>query len=494
MKNTRLLALLLALLTLSACGKTDVQNETSPAETDPTVPETVETEAETNLPDMDWGGREFRVLGYKCEQYNQFSTFEVDAEGETGEVVNDAIFRRNTAIEDKYGVVITEYTDGSNDEFWSSPYPHLKTTILAGEDLYDLCFLSLRTIGTAARENQLIDMNSIAYIDFSQDYWSADRNDALSIGGKLYFTSSDFSLRDKNRAYILAYNKDMFTDLALGDPIQTVKDGLWTLDLMREWAELAARDLDGNGTVDFTDAFGYGSDSTNSIYPMVYACGVQALGKDADGTPTLTLNNEHTVDALEKVLALYGNTSVTLECEDWSGKTGTIDHNSVACNAFYEGRELFNASFLHSLSGYSEKCENDYGILPYPKYDTEQDKYYSYADIFSMLFAVPISCAEPDFAGFMLEALSAASTDTSLQAYYEISCKMKYTYDEDSAEMLDLICSNLQFDLSRIYEISGVSDLLKNIAYDKTNTFASRYAKIEQKALSDIDVLVEDLQ
>lgn len=493
MKHTRSLALFLALVLLTACGTNDVQADTQPV-VDTTETVTEETEAATNLPDMDWGGREFRVLGYKCQQYNQFSTFEVDAEGETGEVVGDAIFRRNTAIEDKYGVVITEYTDGSNDEFWSSPYPHLKTTILAGEDLYDLCFLSLRTIGTAARENQLIDMNSIAYIDFTQDYWSEDRNDTLSIGGKLYFTSSDFSLRDKNRAYILAYNKDMFTDLALGDPIQAVTDGLWTLDLMREWAELAARDLDGNGTVDFTDAFGYGSDSTNSIYPMVYACGVQALGKTADGTPTLTLNNEHTVDALEKVLALYGNTSVTLECEDWSGKTGNIDHNSVACNAFYEGRELFNASFLHSLSGYSEKCENDYGILPYPKYDEEQDRYYSYADIFSMLFAVPISCAEPDFAGFMLEALSAASTDTSLQAYYEISCKMKYTYDEDSAEMLDLICSNLQFDLSRIYEISGVSDLLKNIAYDKTNTFASRYAKIEQKALSDIDALVEDLK
>lgn len=489
MKTVKWLPLFLALL-LTACGSSEIVPETTiSGESDP-LPE---TETAPILPDMDWNDREFRVLGYHCDEYNQFSTFEIDSEGETGTVVNDAIFRRNTAIEDKYHVVINEYTDGSNNEFWSSPYPQVQSTVMAGEDLYDLCFLPLGKTGTAAREHLLLDMNTLPYVDYTADYWNADVNDTLSLAGKLYFTSSDFSLRDKNRVYILVYNKDMFVDLALGNPIAAVRDGTWTLDVMTKWAEAAAQDLDGNGTVDYTDAFGLGSDSTNSIYPLVYGCGVQALGKESNGTPVLTLNNEHTIDALEKALALYGQKNVTLECEDWVGKTGTLDHNAVSGNAFYEGRELFNASFPHVLSHYSDRCENDYGILPYPKFDEAQELYYSYADIFSMLFAVPITCTTPDFTGFMLEALFAASTDTSLNAYYEISCKTKYTYDEDSADMLDLIFSNIQYDLSRIYEISGVSDILKQIAYDKTNTFASRYAAIETKAETDLTVLIEDL-
>ena len=107
MKSKRLCMLLSCLLLFSgACGKTPDVTES--------VTETIGTETKTEpldparvltLPDKDWGGRTFRVLGYECG-YTQFRTFEISAEGENGEVVNDAIFRRNTAIEDKYNVRI----------------------------------------------------------------------------------------------------------------------------------------------------------------------------------------------------------------------------------------------------------------------------------------------------------------------------------------------------------------------------------------------------
>ena len=42
-----------------------------------------------NLPDTNWEGREFRVLGYVDDTYPQFSNFEIYSDGETGEVVNN---------------------------------------------------------------------------------------------------------------------------------------------------------------------------------------------------------------------------------------------------------------------------------------------------------------------------------------------------------------------------------------------------------------------
>lgn len=110
-----------------------------------------------------------------------------------------------------------------------------------------------------------------------------------------------------------------------------------------------------------------------------------------------------------------------------------------------------------------------------------------------MLFCIPVSCVDPDFSGFMLEALSAEATDTSLKAYYDISCKTKYTYDADSAEMLDLTFAGIQYDLSRIYNINGLNNFLYSLASKKDNTFSSDYAKIESKALADIEKLVEDM-
>ena len=494
MKSKRLCMLLSCLLLFSgACGKTPDVTES--------VTETIGTETETEpldparvlaLPDKDWGGRTFRVLGYECG-YTQFRTFEISAEGENGEVVNDAIFRRNTAIEDKYNVTISECRDDSTSGDWYvATYPHFQSVMLAGEDLYDLAFLTVAKVGTAARNHMLYDLNTVDHIDFTKAWWNKNVNDTFTILDKLYFTSSDFSLRDKNRTYILVFNKDMAKDLSLGDPFSIVRDGAWTLDLMTNWSVQAARDLDGNGKIDYLDAFGLACDSANAFTAMTFAGDVQVLGKDADGKPQLALNNEHTVDVLDKILKLYGMKELTLLCEDWNGKCGDLDMWSLSSKAFREGRALFVTCFPHSLSGYSEGCKDDYGILPFPKYDEAQERYYTYADPMGMLFGIPATCQTPDFAGFMLEALSAASTDTSLQAYYEVSCKMKYTYDAESAQMLDLIFASIQYDPAKIYNIKGAADFIVGMGYSKKNTFASTYAKMESKALADIEKLIED--
>lgn len=433
------------------------------------------------------------MLSYGNSKYTQFQNFEISSDGEDGDVVNDAIFRRNTAIEEKYNVKIKEYRDDTNENFMTTTLPLLRQTVMSDEDLYDLAFMTLYGIGTAARDDILCDMNDIKYIDFSKDWWNPNVNKALEINKKLYFTSSDFSLRDKNRTYILTFNKRIVEDNSLGDPFAVVRDGKWTLDVMTEWAKTVSNDLNGNGEVDYTDAFGMGTDSENAFVAMVYSCGVNALKNDSDGRPQLNLNNEHTIAAIDKVMALYSQSNVSINCGNYRGKdTGSLDFTAVASTAFYEGRLLFNASFPHSLKNCSAKCVDDYGVLPFPKYDENQSDYITYADNFGMLFCVPASCKDTDFTGFMLEALSAASTDTTLKAYYEVSCKTKYTYDADSAEMLDLAFSNIVYDTSRIYYINGVQDLLHTMAGKKKNTFSSDYARVEKKASADLEKLWED--
>lgn len=110
----------------------------------------------------------------------------------------------------------------------------------------------------------------------------------------------------------------------------------------------------------------------------------------------------------------------------------------------------------------------------------------------AMLFAIPVTCSDPDFTGFMLEALSAASTDTTLEAYYEVSCKTKYTYDPDSAAMLDITFDGIRYEPAVIYSISGLSDIFTSLGSKQSTAFASTYASIEKSALADLDKLIED--
>ena len=55
------------------------------------------------------------------------------------------------------------------------------------------------------------------------------------------------------------------------------------------------------------------------------------------------------------------------------------------------------------------------------------------------LIGVPVSVSDPAFCGNVMEVLNAASADTISPAYYDTLLTSKFSRDEDSGAMLDLI-------------------------------------------------------
>ncbi|MBQ8576889.1 MAG: hypothetical protein IJ449_02825 [Clostridia bacterium] len=486
-----LLSAALACLLLAACADsgdgTGTVDSTKTEETS-AVSVSAETEVLTpDLPEKDWEGKTFMVLGRDNDSYDQFDNFEIFSEGETGETVNDAVFRRNTAIEEKYNVVIEQ----TLKDF---PHEELAKSINAGDHMYDLAFTELYYIGSCIQNGFFYNLNDVEYIDFSKPWWNADVNAEISFGGKLYATTSDFSLRDKNRAYILVYNMDLADSYDISDPVQTVRDGKWTVELTTQYAKLFAQDLDGDGQLGGEkDMFGLTMDSYNSFTTFIIGCDNLFITKDKDDNPVLSVSTEHTASSVDRVLGLTGDTSFSLFCNDFEGKTAG-DMWAVASTAFIEERALFLTSFPHSLQTLSSRAEFDYGILPFPKFDEAQDTYYTLADHLSMLFGIPVTSPDASFSGFMLEALSAASTDTTLSAYYEIACKTKYSYNEASGEMLDLIFDGIRYDLSEIYGIDDINHIFTvTLPKKKENILASEYTKAEKKAAEALKKLSDAL-
>ena len=92
------------LLSLAVCGETD------PVDTgEITTAEPVETNALTGsgLEVMDWDGKTFTVPTSKPSNLS-FQNFEVDAEMENGDILNDAVYNRNRTLEELLNVKITE--------------------------------------------------------------------------------------------------------------------------------------------------------------------------------------------------------------------------------------------------------------------------------------------------------------------------------------------------------------------------------------------------
>lgn len=412
---TASLAVLLLSASFASCGEVaGTQTETCADTASQTALAETESILRADLPDMDWDGRTFMVLGREHPTYTQFNNFEIRTEKEIGEVVNDAVFRRNSIIEEKYNVEIAQ----TLNEF---PETLLQQSSNAGDHLYDLAFIELVNIGPCIQNGYFYNLYDVEHIDFSKPWWNPEVNEAVSICGKLYATTSDFSLRDKNRAYIMMYNIGLAERQGIPDPVQTVHDGKWTVDLMLSYVKEFGADLDGDGKLggEF-DSFGLVMDSYNSFSTFAFGMNVQTVTKDEDDKPVITMNSERMSNVVDRVVALTCDPSYAFFCDDFMDKT-TEDFWGTAGRSFYAERALFITSFPHSLKGASEKAEFNYGVLPMPKYDEAQEKHYTYADILSMMMGIPVTTAEPAFSGFMLEALSAASTNTTLAAYYDVS-------------------------------------------------------------------------
>lgn len=486
-----LLALLLMLSFLAACSdngsKKTSEDALDTAETaeEAVTDETAAVRIEPNLPKMDFNGKIYKVLGATHSTYSQFINFEIDADGTNGDIVNDAVYNRNLILEEKYNCVIEQDLHENQDDI-------LKKSIASGEDIYSLAFSRLGNVGAMTVAGDFLDLNKMKYLDFTQPWWSLEVTNSLSVAGKLYFTTGDFNLMDKNRTYLLFYNKDMAKSYQMEAFYNYVYDNKWTVDKMTELASAVKADLDGDGVMTDKDRWGLGMDSRNAFYVYIVGCDNFIITKDAADMPVLSVNNEHTIQSVDKVLMLANDRTMAFYCEDFSGKVN-YDFWSVVGNVFTEGNSLFAALFTQSLKYMSSNADFDYGILPYPKFDERQEKYISTPDpAWTTVLCIPVTVQDTDFASFMLEAICAASKYEVLPAYYETSSKVKYMYDAESPKMFDIIFSGLRYDLAIPYNWGGVSAIFRGeIPNAGVNNFSSKYAAIEGKALSEMQKTVD---
>lgn len=197
-----------------------------------------------DLPDISFEGAAFTIM------YPNWSTYQhyLVAEGQTGEVMNDAIYKREITVEERFDVQI-EWV-----KIEDQGLSNLKTSVQADSHEYDLAFTHYsNSLDSFAADSYVVDWNIIPNINFEKPWWNKDSNETLSINGKIFFTVSDIMLLDPNATF---FNKDMVKNYGLEDPYQIVRDGKWTYDKLYELGTKVAQDLNGDGK--WTDQDQYG--------------------------------------------------------------------------------------------------------------------------------------------------------------------------------------------------------------------------------------------
>ena len=404
-----------------------------------------------------------------------------DFEEADGDTLNDAINKRNRAVEERLNITITEYESSvgcAEDD--------LKKSILAGADEFDAAYIrgwNIKRFYSGGDETMYYDFASeVPNVDLDKPWWTKSANESMSIAGKMPFVVGDISLSYFDSVMPIAMNLRFVDDYSLGNPYELVRDGRWTMDVVGDMMKKVSSDLNGDGESTLDDQFGMFGMSEEYV-ALTIAAGSRIIEKDENDIPYLAIDDERFQSAFEKAVAILNQKDVFA---NYRLKKYNIDVAQLG--TFTDGRALFFSDVLFWISGLRD-MKDDFAILPRAKYDETQERYFTNVHECGAWLCIPLT-ADPERSGYILEELSAESHYTVIPAYYDTVLSQKFARDEDSIEMLDIIFETRVSDLGCLYNFGDVYNRIKTMG-EKGDTGLQSFAeKIRPKVESAIAKLI----
>ncbi len=479
--SVKLTCLLLALLAcgsslLSCGGSGDTVGEQNTA--DPAVTETAaETEAPaalTLLPEADYGAHDYRIL--LLEEDDRY--VDIMTEGmENGDIMNDLVFYRNRAVEEKYNITVTG--ERANPDVVNDT---VRRQVSAGDSAYDLYFVK-GCANNLAAEGYLHDLTVLPNVDLSQPWWDQTAVSGLSVGQHLYAATGDITPSSLLTSACLVFNKQLFENYDIEKPYDIARDGKWTIDYMNSLTRGLTTDVNADGAFDYrTDLFTLSSWYSDSAFSLFYGCGGTMSEKNAEDIPVISYNMDKFAQIYEKIYSLVID----------SGSYFVTDRDlyETTYECFSAGNAFFCDITLQKIGLFLRDMKDDFGILPMPKLDESQNAYVAHVNGAAGFIVVPSNAPDAARTGMIVEALAASAYDMITPSLYEVIVKTKNVTDTESAEMVDLIIRNRVFDPYYMYTLSGF-DFVKTQLDDRSKNISSTLEKNASRAEKDLAKIVD---
>jgi len=420
-----------------------------------------ETEAgivNPDLPAKDYGGTDFTFITRTASSFNVDF---IEAEGETGETLPDAIFRRNSLVEEKYNVKIRQMRV-------SDITTEVRTQVMGGEVSFDAILASCARLATMAQEGLLYNLLDVELFNWDSGYWDKNSKEQLKIGNKLYFTNCALDIH--SIGFFVYFNKKIIQDANLTSPHEYMKNNEWTLDNWSSMVKSVSRDVDNDGAMTEFDLYGSLAEHHNARM-FLYASGIRATTNDENGYPVVSLMNnaDKTVNLYEKVKdtlsdasSAYCMTCSKVSANGWPDKWHYLRH------LFTLDHYMFYYATSDGLVALAD-MESDFGICPFPKYDKNQEEYQTVYPYNNCLLAIPSVVKDIYRTGTILEDMNYFSTYTIVPAWYETLLARRYARDDESEASLKILRENCVYDLGIYYDFGGIRSNILDSDFTKTN-------------------------
>ena len=206
---------------IASCGKEQTPSDDSkkPVETTADV---TSLKSGPVFPDLEFDNEEILFLTEDSDN-SLYLSREIYAESQNGELINDAVYKRNLKVEEQFKVKIAE-------ERVIAATDQAHRTILAGDDVYDVVMPYMNTSINNALEGLYLNLYDVPHLELDNPWWDQRANESLTVGGNLYFTTGDISILDNECSMVIFFNKKIIEDNKLDNPYELVRSGKWTTD------------------------------------------------------------------------------------------------------------------------------------------------------------------------------------------------------------------------------------------------------------------------
>lgn len=430
------LTMICATLMLVSCAKNDDKDK-------PTVNE---SESGEYLEDLDFDGAIIKFVLSQASNGDPpnvaYKGFDVDQK--SGDAVADAVYDRNATVESRLNVSIEVVECTGHMDFTEKVRPAL----LAGDDEYDVLAGQQANDIDLCLEGFVLDLSKLSdklnYIDIEKSWWATDYIKHYQYKNELFWLSSPLSLMYAGGASCIFVNSRLYDSHfgeSYGNIYDFVKEGKWTIDEMASMCATVYKDNDQSESITDGDVFGSRFQSSWSKMELLIGCGLECSSRGTDGSISFDIinTNETYVNLVQKCYSTFSSAEGFQFEQIWEFEP------------FLSGNQLFLYGELNTLETLRE-MDDDFYLIPNPKLNTDQAEYRSSMSDGNQIIGVAHTCKNIGATTATLELMAYLSDQGITSLYFDEVLKYKYSRDDSTAEMVDLVHDSVYTDFVLIWE------------------------------------------
>ncbi len=415
------------------------------------------------LPKYDFEGKTFTI--FTREEFK----YEFTNESDTSSPIGEFVFNRNSAVQDYYKINLNILTAPGA---WSARAEYkqkINNAVMGGDACeYDIICGAQNQINQYVTEGFFLNLRGIDTINFDNKWYFEGFVKNITVNDRLYFAVGDAAPTLLENMNIVVFNKDICLSNNIAMPYDLVRADNWTLETMEIMADqYPYADVNNDTKFDQDDQYSIVGGGA-MLRGLGTSFKMDIVSMDEMGYPELTLYNDRNVEIFDEFQKFLHN-----------GSGGNFRDGFDPAVNFGNNKSLLQFITPSGIINLRKTYDVNYGIVPYPKYNSEQEESYTHIYETLSVFAIPKNAADAENSGIVLEALGAASYDHITPKYFETVLRMQNSQDSDSLEMMTIARKNICFNFGAVHskaigDIDAILDGMKNGDYNLTSSWQKR--------------------